>query len=58
MESLLIAVATGVGSFIGSWAAFRIELKYLRRDVDHAHKRLDDHEANFHFHKRAIDHGD
>ena len=52
MESILIAVATGIGSFIGSWAAFRIEMKYMRRDIDHAHKRLDDHEANFHFHMR------
>lgn len=54
METLVIALATGLGSFIGSWAAFRIELKYLRRDVDHAHKRLDDHVKTYHNHTRGM----
>jgi hypothetical protein len=27
------------------WGVVRTELKYLRRDVDHANKRIDEHEA-------------
>lgn len=43
-----------VGVFVsgGVYGAIRIELKYLRRDTDHAHKRITDHENNF-FHKRG-----
>jgi hypothetical protein len=41
----LVAVA-GV-SFIGTWAANKVEMHYLRRDVDHAHKRLDEHDKQF-----------
>jgi hypothetical protein len=40
MEGLLLAVVTGAASFIGSWAAFKVELRYLRRDVDIAHHRI------------------
>ena len=46
MESALIqAVISGLigGTMTGvaAWAAIRVEIKYLRRDVDHAHRRLD-----------------
>lgn len=33
----LVAIASG----IGAWAAIKIEIKYLRRDIDHAHQRID-----------------
>lgn len=38
-----------VGLFMagGVYGAIRVELKYLRRDTDHAHRRIDDHEQNF-----------
>lgn len=41
MESLIVAVLTGAFSFAGSWAAIKVHLFYLRRDIDHAHKRID-----------------
>jgi hypothetical protein len=34
------------------YGALRVELKYLRRDVDHAHRRQDDHENNY-IHQRG-----
>jgi hypothetical protein len=36
-----VAILTGGASFIGSWAAFKVHIHYLRRDVDHAHHRID-----------------
>jgi hypothetical protein len=41
MEALLLAAGTGAASFIGTWAALKVHLQYLRRDVDIAHKRID-----------------
>lgn len=46
MESVLVqaivsGVIGGVITGVAAWAAMRVEIKYLRRDVDHAHKRLD-----------------
>jgi len=38
MSGLVGGVITGVAAF----TAIRVELKYLRRDVDHAHARIDD----------------
>jgi len=35
----------------GVYGAIRVELKYLRRDTDHAHRRMDEHET--YYHKRA-----
>lgn len=37
----LVPLATGVCSFIGSYAALKVHVDYLRRDVDLAHKRID-----------------
>lgn len=41
MEGALLAVVTASASFIGSWAAFKVHMQYLRRDVDIAHRRID-----------------
>lgn len=38
---LVIALLSGLASFVGTLAASAVHMKYLRRDVDHAHKRLD-----------------
>jgi hypothetical protein len=38
---LLIPILTGVCSFIGSYAALKVHIQYLRRDVDLAHRRID-----------------
>ncbi len=47
-SQLLASIVSGlVGGFITGVAAFsaiKVEMRYLRRDVDHAHARLD--EAN------------
>lgn len=41
MEGVLLAVVTGAASFIGTWAAQKVHLYYLRRDVNLAHARID-----------------
>lgn len=41
MTEIALAVITGGASFIGAWAAQRVHMHYLRRDVDWAHKRID-----------------
>lgn len=41
MEALLIAVGSGLVTGLVTWGGLRVELRYLRRDVDHAHHRLD-----------------
>lgn len=41
METLFVAVLSGAFSFVGSWAAIKVHLFYMRRDIDHAHKRID-----------------
>ncbi len=41
MESLLLALISGAASFVGTWAAHRVHMQYLRRDIDLAHKRID-----------------
>ena len=38
---VFIPIITGIASFIGSYAALKVHVDYLRRDVDLAHKRLD-----------------
>lgn len=43
MDLQFIFVALGAfGSFAGSWFAIKVHLQYLRRDIDFAHKRIDD----------------
>ena len=41
MTEIALAVITGGASFVGAWAAQRVHMHYLRRDVDWAHKRID-----------------
>lgn len=41
MAELLPILLTGVVSGLVAWGGVRVELRYLRRDVDKAHKRLD-----------------
>jgi hypothetical protein len=38
---VLAAGLTGLASFLGAWSAVRTHLDYLRRDVDLAHRRID-----------------
>lgn len=38
---IISSVVTGLITGVASFAAIRVELKFLRRDVDHAHKRID-----------------
>lgn len=39
--SIVSGVIGGVITGVSAVAVIRVELRYLRRDVDHAHKRLD-----------------
>jgi len=39
---ILSSVITGLITGVASFAAIRVEMKFLRRDVDHAHRRVDD----------------
>lgn len=44
---VVVPFASAVFAAGGAYIAVRLELKYLRRDVDHAHKRIDGHDAIF-----------
>lgn len=41
LASVVSGVVGGVITGVAAFAAIRVELKYLRRDVDYAHARLD-----------------
>lgn len=43
-ETVWVLVVSAVVNGAIVWGVVRTELKYLRRDVDRAHKRLDDYE--------------
>lgn len=43
IQSIVVGVITGMFSAGAVWGVLKTELKYLRRDVDHAHKRIDHH---------------
>ncbi len=47
-ESVLPAILAGMASGLITWGAIRTELKWLRRDTDLAHERIDDLEGQFH----------
>lgn len=40
-EGVLIALVTAAASFIGSWAAMRVQLRTMRHQINAAHRRLD-----------------
>lgn len=41
-EIFAIVMTTGANALV-TWGVVRSELKFLRRDVDYANKRIDDH---------------
>ncbi len=41
MNELLIALGSGLVTGLVTWGGMRVEIRYLRRDVDRAHWRLD-----------------
>ncbi|WP_293762578.1 hypothetical protein [uncultured Aquitalea sp.] len=41
MADLLPILLTGAVSGLVTWGGLRVELRYLRRDVDKAHTRID-----------------
>lgn len=43
MDTVLVVLVSAVLNGAVVWGVVRTELKYLRRDVDHAHKRIDRH---------------
>jgi len=36
-DTLIVAILTGLVSGAATWGAVRIEMKYMRRDIDSAH---------------------
>jgi len=52
IEVLVSSILTGLVTGAAAWGAIRIELKYHRRDIDHAHRRIDDMTGE-HSHRRA-----
>lgn len=40
-EMISLAIAAGVVQGLITWGAIRVEIRYLRRDIDRAHWRLD-----------------
>jgi hypothetical protein len=44
---LIQLLLVGAFSMGGAWVGARKDNEYLRRDVDHAHKRLDEHDKQF-----------
>lgn len=41
MNDLLPIVFTGIVTGLVAWGGIRIEMKYLRRDVDDAHRKIE-----------------
>lgn len=41
VSAVISGLVGGTVTGIAAFAAIRVEIKYLRRDVDHAHRRLD-----------------
>jgi len=41
IETWLIALASAVVTGLVTWGGIRVELRWLRRDVNHAHERID-----------------
>lgn len=41
VDTLAVALVSALASFAGSWGAVKVHLAFLRRDVDAAHRRLD-----------------
>ena len=41
MMELAIAIGAGLVTGLVTWGGLRVEIRYLRRDVDRAHWRLD-----------------
>ena len=41
MLDVLVSLAGGLACGLVTWGGLRVELRYLRRDIDRAHDRLD-----------------
>lgn len=41
MNEILVALGSGLVTGLVTWGGMRVEIRYLRRDVDRAHWRLD-----------------
>jgi hypothetical protein len=42
MNELLLILCTAAVNGLVTWGVVKTELRYLRRDVDHAHRRADE----------------
>lgn len=41
LPDLLVALASGAVTGLVAWGGIRVELRYMRRDIGAAHKRMD-----------------
>ena len=48
LSPMISGVISGLFTAGVVWGVLKTELKYLRRDVDHAHRRLDSSDGLFH----------
>lgn len=39
---IITGIVTGLVTVGGTWGAVRVELRYHRRDIDRAHRRIDE----------------
>lgn len=42
IASVVSGLVGGIITGIAAWSAIKVEMRYMRRDIDHAHARIDD----------------
>jgi hypothetical protein len=53
MNEILIALGSGLVTGLVTWGGMRVEIRYLRRDVDRAHWRLDQLPCGGHYRRET-----
>lgn len=53
VQAVIIGFITGIFTSGTMLIVLKVEMKFLRRDVDHAHKRMDDHAEHYHHHSEG-----
>lgn len=51
VQSIITGVIVGLFSAGAVWGVLKTHMEYLRRDVDKAHERIDDHLTDYHLTK-------
>lgn len=45
IASVISGLVGGIITGIAAWSAIKVEMRYMRRDIDHAHARIDNIEG-------------